>query len=113
MSYPRTNTTPLTATATNAVASATKATPGLERRWRIKALSASVSAGTAILTVTTNDGSGAKTIWQEAVAVGGPVSPNLGPNGIQCDPNASVTISLSAAGTSNVGACNATLEAEG
>lgn len=94
------------------MATATQAAPGPDRRWRIKALSASVTGGTALLTVTTNDGTGAKTVWQESVALGGPVSPNLGPAGIQCDPNASVTISLTAAGATFVGSCNATLEPE-
>lgn len=110
--HARTNTKTLTAQATNAVAAATQGAPGPDRRWRIKALSASITGGTATLTVTTDDGTGAKVVWQEAVTPNGGVSPNLGPNGIQCPANASVTVSLTAAGAGFVGAVNALLEAE-
>jgi hypothetical protein len=96
------NTKTATARQVNAIATATLAAPGANSRWRIKHLSASVSAGTAILTVT----SGATTILQAEVTVGGPFLLNI-EDGIQAlAANDAVSASLSAAGAANAGSVN-------
>jgi hypothetical protein len=87
---------------TNLLATATLPAPGIASRWRIKHISASVSAGTAILTVK----SGATTILQGEITVGGPYVLN-DPDGIQAlVANDAITATLTAAGAGNSGSVN-------
>jgi hypothetical protein len=86
------------ATGTNALLTVTLAAPGSTNRWRIKTLLASVSGGSAILTVT----SGSTEIFAQAVTPGAPFF------GYTIDieslaANDAITVTLSAAGASNIG----------
>lgn len=97
MAYAPANTKTATDRKSNATATATLAAPGVDRRWRIRLILASVSAGVALLTVT----SGATTLMTVEVTA---TSPCVIPCDIQAlAANDAITATLSAAGSGNNG----------
>lgn len=93
----RVNTRSATDVKTNAAASA--ALPAVtDFRWYVSHLSASVSAGSALLTITDADGT---VKYNGIVTAGGPISETFDP---PLDPKVgAVTATLAAAGAANIG----------
>lgn len=100
---PRQNTRQATDTQTNATATAAIAAPGISHVNAVAWLHASVGAGSAQLTVTTDTGGTNVVLFRATVTPGGPINLNfdaLGPKGLA---GKDVTATLTAAGATNVG----------